>query len=174
MTMPAPSPTPAPAPRAGVSPVTVLGVAALGFVLLIALAFILDARRTVHHAQRDVARAEQELKNQEDRFFTLLTQTGTSSDALAAAIGTYQAATTPAARRKAFGDVMAAAGSAAPANPTDPLARRRADELAGAMNRWQVELRRYQTAEEEAQRVDASMTGKLGAAFAWIPPIFPD
>lgn len=151
-----------------------LGTAALCFVLLIAAAFSWDSVRSLENAYRSAMVAEREVRNQEERFLTILPSIEADDPDLETAISKYRQAQDIASRRRAFQTMVRRIGAVRPTDPTDPIARRAADEFAGAQNRRQIALRHYQDAAAAYNEFAQGLRGRLGRALTDLPKALPE
>lgn len=151
-----------------------LGTAALFFTLLIVAAFSWDSMRSLENAYDKAMAAEREVRNQEERFLAILPAIGAKNPDIEAAISKYRQTEDIASRRRAFQDIVSQIGTAKPTDPTDPIARRVADEFAGAQNRRQIALRHYQNAAAAYNEFAQGLRGRFGRALTDLPEELPE
>jgi hypothetical protein len=148
---------------------TVWAVCALAFVALLAGAIGWDAVRELRSAHTLVLDNDREVRLQEERFLNNLTPVGINTEDVQAEKIRFQQAQTTVVREAAFQDLLVRIGRLNPTAPGDPVARRAADEYAGALNRRQIAVRRYQEAAAEYNAASQTWTGKLARRFSALP-----
>ncbi len=148
---------------------TLVIAVALGLVGLIAAAFVFDCHRLALQARSRVDVADQELAKHEQRLVKALAGAGQLSPDVQAALSAYEAAAEQPARHDAYDALVAAVRKSAndpsvAVDPTDPLARKFQDDVAGAINRRERALPPY---EAELAAYHDFMRGSRGAVVSW-------
>jgi len=123
-----------------------------------------DCARLVRVADDAVAEADREVRRHEERLLSALAGFDDDAPELRHAAAAYRDAHGGVARRRAYGDVVAAARRVLLArnDPTDPLARRFADDVAGALNRRDVADRHFDEVVAACRALSGSFRGRLG------------
>ena len=133
-------------------------------------AFCVDCVRLADAAAARVALGDSDMEKQEARLAKLLTSDANVSGATKEAVAAWQKAVSQedrTARQAAYDKLVAAARSAVAPNPTDPLERKFADDVAGAINRRQVAEKPY---EDEQAAYDAFLKTFRGRVAKWFAP----
>jgi hypothetical protein len=140
--------------------------AALAMIVLIAAAFALDCVRLADAARRRVDLADQELAKHEQRLMKALSGSEKATPEVQQAIVDYRSRVDPAARHEAYDKVVAAFRQTMEkeVDPTNPLARKFMDDVAGAINRREVAEPAY---EGEAAAYREYLAGTRGAVARW-------
>lgn len=148
-----------------------LGCAGLVFLLLLAAAFSWDCSRMVEAAHAKVSAAVDEQRLQEDRILAAIAAAGISMPELEAAIASYRDAKDIREKDRLFEGVLAGIGRAPrpAASVDDPLARRAADELAGAQNRRLVAMRNRRATEAAYREAASGLRGSIGRSLSGLP-----
>jgi uncharacterized protein YPO0396 len=140
---------------------------ALALVALIALSFVLDCVRLADAARAREELADQELAKHEERLMKALTASEKATPQVQAAIVAYRSAPPP-ERRAAYDNVVTAFRHSLQKDidPTDPLARKFMDDVAGAMNRREVAEPAYEAELSAYHQYLASMRGAVARWFS--------
>ena len=152
----------------------VWGVSALLFTAVLSAAVVWDAVRGLRNASELVLAHDREVRLQEERFLGVLVQVGISTDNAAVHVVEERLRQTQAVseREAAFQELLARIGPLKSASPDDPVARRAADEYAGALNRRQIALRRFHEAAAAYNARSRSWQGRLACRFSDLPERF--
>lgn len=150
-------------------PVVAWTIGAFAFLALLVAAMVWDGARGLHSAYRLVLDHDREVRLQEDRFLANLPSLGIEVADLQSAIAQLRQARTFAEREAAFQEIVARIGRLPPTAPDDPIARRAADEFAGAANRRYIALRRYAQAAAQYNDYSQGAMGTLGRRWSDLP-----
>lgn len=147
----------------------VWGIIALAFALLLTAAVAWDAVRGLRVTHRLVVDNDREIRLQEERFLSNLAPVGVTPEDVRDETARFRQAQSRTERESVFQELIVRIGSLKPIMPGDPVARRAADEYAGALNRRQVALRRYQEAATEYNAASQTWTGRLARCLSKMP-----
>lgn len=155
--------------------VAFLGCAGLVFVLLLVAAFTWDCAGYISTLHADAGAAELEQRNQEERVIAALDAAGVATEEVSLAITSYRNAARSDEKDRLYNGIISAAGRAprASAGVDDPLARRAADELAGAQNRRAIALRNRQEMTAQYNAAAAGLRGAIGRRITGLPSRLP-
>lgn len=146
--------------------IAVWGIAILVFAGLLAAALVWDAERGLRNTHELVLAHDREVQLQEERFFDVLAQIGRPVEDLDPLKRRFQQAQTTLEREAVFQELLTRIGQPQAADPADSVARRAADEYAGALNRRQIALRRYKEAVAQYDAHSRSWQGRLARHFS--------
>jgi hypothetical protein len=150
-------------------PVVAWAIGALVFLALLVAAIAWDGARGLQRAYRLVLDNDREVRLQEDRLLANLASVGIKVADLQPAIAQFRQAQAFSEREAAFQGIVAGIGQLRPTAPDDPIARRAADEFAGAANRRQIALRRYVQAVAQYNVYSQGVMGSLGRRVSDLP-----
>lgn len=154
--------------------IAVWGIAILVFAGLLAAALVWDAERGLRNAHELVLAHDREVQLQEERFFDVLAQIGRPVEDVEPLKRRFQQAQTTGERETAFQELLVRLGQPQAADPADPVARRAADEYAGALNRRQIALRRYKEIAAQYDARSRGWQGRLARHFSDLPEQITD
>jgi hypothetical protein len=146
----------------------VLPGAVVVMLVVLAGAFALDCLRYAASARQRVALADDEMRKHEQRLVGLLTTgQGTTPELQAALAAHSEAAGSMRNRHAAYRKLAAVAlGSTSNADPKDPLARKRMDDIAGAINRRDVAEKQYEVEAAAYQQFLGKFMGSVAKVFS--------
>jgi hypothetical protein len=154
--------------------IVVWGIGIIAFAVLLGAAVVWDAERGLRNAHELVLSHDREVQLQEERFFDILAQIGRPAEEFGSLKKRFQQAQTASDRETAFHKLLIRTGEPPHAAPDDPVARRAADEYAGALNRRQIALRRYKEVAAEYDARSQSWQGRLARNFSDLPEQITD
>jgi hypothetical protein len=131
--------------------------------LLLVAAIVWDSLRFATNARERVALAETEIQKQEGRLIKFLAGSKQVSPEVEAAIADYRAADSTPARQAAYESVVAGFRQtmSGDVDPTNPLDRKFADEIAGAINRQEVAEKQYDVEWAAYRRALSGFRGQI-------------
>jgi hypothetical protein len=140
-----------------------LGVMAI----LLAAAVIWDSLRYANNAHERVMVADGEMRKQERRLIDLVAGSAGVTPEVKAAIAAYQEGESPSLRREAYDKLVTSFRQtmSATVDPTDPLGRKFADEIAGAINRREVAQKQYDAEWAAYHDALSSFRGRVARLF---------
>lgn len=143
--------------------------ALVAMLVLLAGAFVLDCLRYAASARHRVALADDEMRKYEQRLVGLLSAGQGTSLELQAALSAYNEAAGSmhnrhAAYRKLATLALSFPGGKADAN--DTLARKRMDDIAGAINRRDVAEKQYEVEAAEYKKFLDGLMGSVAKTFS--------
>jgi hypothetical protein len=145
------------------------GIIGLAFLTLLAGAIAWDVQRELRNVYRLVLESDREVRDQEVRFISNLPPIGIRPQDFQAEIARFQQASGTSEREAAFQELILAIGQLKPTASGDPIARRAADEFAGALNRRQIARRCYQEAANRYNETSKGLKGNLARRLTGLP-----
>jgi hypothetical protein len=144
----------------------VLPLAVLAMIALLAAAFAWDCVSLAANGRRRVASADEEMHKHERRLVQLVKGSPRLSPDVQAAIAAHETADTSAARHDAYERLVASfrLSMSGGVDPTNPLDRKFADDVAGAINRREIAQKPY---DEELDAYRAFLAGFRGRVARW-------
>lgn len=143
--------------------------AVVAMLLLLSGAFALDCLRYAANARQRVALADDEMRKHERRLVGLLSSgQGTTLEVQAALSAYSEAAGSMQNRHAAYRKLAALAlsSTSGTADPNDPLARKRMDDIAGAINRRDVADKQYEVEATAYQQFLGGFMGSVAKVFS--------
>ena len=146
-------------------------VVVIVFLSLFAAAFAWDSASSIKQQYAQVQAMDRELALQEGRFIqTIYGQHADDAEARDKLIEQYRNAPGGDERREVFSELMnRTRQSLGAVDPANPLARRFADESAGAINRWQLLHRRFEETTAAYNDFAQGLRGRLGRSLTGLP-----
>lgn len=154
--------------------IAVWGTGIVVFAVLLAAAVVWDAERGLRNAHELVLAHDREVQLQEERFFDILAQIGKPMEDVDPLMRRFQQAQTIRERETVFQELLVRIGQPQAVDPGDPVARRAADEYAGALNRRQIAMRRYREVAAQYDARSRSWHGRLALYFSNLPEQITD
>jgi hypothetical protein len=146
--------------------VLVLAVVAMLLLLLAAVAW--DSVRLAADARHRVALADAEMQKHEERLVKLLSGSDKVTPEVQSAILAYEAADNMQTRQDAYDKLVASFWHAMSnqIDPTNPLARKLMDDIAGAINRRDVAQKQYDVESKAYQETLNGVRGRVARLFS--------
>lgn len=141
----------------------------VAMLVLLSGAFVLDCLRYAASARQRVTLADEEMRKHEERLVGLLSAGQGTSPELQAALSAYnEAAGSMRNRHAAYRKLstLALSSTSGKADPNDTLARKRMDDIAGAINRRDVAEKQYEVEAADYKKLLDGFMGSVAKAFS--------
>lgn len=143
--------------------------ALVAMLVLLCGAFVLDCLRYAASARHRVVVADDEMRKHEQRLVGLLSAGQGTSPELQAALSAYnEAAGSMQNRHVAYRKLatLALSSTSGKADPNDTLARKRMDDIAGAINRRDVAEKQYEVEAADYKKFLNGFMGNVAKTFS--------